>query len=284
MNHLTEELKEVAGEALWSSMIIFHQDFQKEAFPREKCFWTGLLDSWVFMRHRFFSGGSLTVKDLDAALADCSVPESAIKKPGAHTLLELDNVAFVYRNRCGRDGGTELLVSPHWKGMPFSRCAHSFIKIKGTAQDLAQYLIDWDRATPELQSTCYQTYDKAVRVKEEAADKEPVAREYLANLFKGEVPSCVVYHEIDYSWKEVFSIHLAIHDEGTPFWRIRDFEIPFDLRHLLKREHIQAFIDNHDLQFGTIEAVKDEDTGEIRAVPQYLPFTSENERLGLSDE
>ena len=79
-------------------------------------------------------------------------------------------------------------------------------------------------------------------------------------------------------------IRLVIHDDDTPFWRTRYFDIPYDSRELLRAEHIQTFIDDFGLQFGALGMVEDKETGKSLPIARYQPYMSETEKYGLLDE
>lgn len=254
-------------------------------WPPEDYWWFGLMHAWGFPWYRLEKGKSLSVSELNYALLDLDIQETEIKKSGAHTVLELDNIAFVYREKRYKDGSAVLKIAPHIKGVKFSKCGHSFINARGSALALAEYLIDIDRAIPALKAACLQAYNDGLRENRIREIKLETARVFLLDFFKGELPPSVVEYEIADSVPGAADlIRLVIHDEGTPFWRTRLFDIPFDCRELLQADGVQTFIDDFGLQFGALELFEDEDTGKKYPITRYRPYESETEKLGLLDE
>lgn len=254
-------------------------------WPPEDLWWFGLMHAWGFPFYRLFKENQLSVSELNNALFDLDVQETEIKKPGAHTVLELDNIAFVYREKRFKDGIKVLRVAPHMKGYGFNKCAHTFIDASESALSLAEYLINIDRAIPALKDACLQAYNDGLRENRIREIKLETARVFLLDFFKGELPPSVVDYEISDSTPGVMDIiQLVIHDEGTPFWRTRLFDIPFEFRHHLLPGHVQTFIEDHGLQFGRLELIEDDTTGEKIPVVSYRPYESETEREGLFDE
>jgi len=120
----------------------------------EDCFWHGVIAVWPCPWEFSRKGERVTVQDLNRALMELDVQEFEISKPGAYTFLELDNIAFVYRDRPFKCGMKLLEISPHIKGKPFRKCFHSFFCFKGSALAIAQFLIDFDREIPEMKAAC----------------------------------------------------------------------------------------------------------------------------------
>ncbi|MBO7544355.1 MAG: hypothetical protein J6T02_02095 [Bacteroidales bacterium] len=254
-------------------------------WPPEELWWFCLMNMWGFPWSRLAKGKPLPVSELNNALYVLDVQEPEIKKPGAHSILELDNIAFVYREKRFKNREPELIVAPHLKGKSFNECDHAFIEVRGSALDLAQYLIGIDRVVPALKTVCHQAYLDGLQEEQIREAELKTSQAFIMEFFKGELPPGVVGYEMaDTTPGAVDLIRLFIHDEGTPFWRTRIFDIPYAYKDYLKVEHIQRFIDDYGLQFGSLEIIKNEKTGEITPVVTYRPYVSENEKLGLLDE
>lgn len=111
------------------------------------------------------------------------------------------------------------------------------------------------------------------------------AKSFLMDFFKGKLPPNLVDYVIaDGTPGAADLIRLVIHDDDTPFWRTRYFDIPYDSRELLRAEHIQTFIDDFGLQFGALGMVEDKETGKSLPIARYQPYMSETEKYGLLDE
>ncbi len=253
-------------------------------WPPEDYWWFGLMHAWGFPWGRLSLGEPMSVSELNNVLYDLDVPIAEIKKTGAHTILKLDNIAFVYREKRYKDGRQVLKISPHIKGLGFNKCGHTFINARGSALALAEYLIEIDRSIPALKTTCVQAYNEGLRENRIREIKLETAKVFLLDFFKGELPPNVVEYQIaDSAPGAADLIRLVIHDDGTPFWRTRLFDIPYDCRELLQPDYIQTFIEDSGLQFGELELYEDEDTGEKIPIARYRPYESETEKKGLLD-
>ena len=254
-------------------------------WPPEDYWWFGLMHAWGFPWWRLDKGKPISISELNGALYDLDVQDTEIRKPGAHTILELDNIAFVYRERRFKDGSQVLKIAPHIKGLGFNKCGHTFINARGSALALAEYLIEIDRVIPALKTACVQAYNDGLRENRIREIKLETAKVFLHDFFKGELPPNIVEYEIaDSTPGAADLIRLVIHDEGTPFWRTRLFDIPYDCREFLQSDYVQTFIDDLGLQFGALELFEDEDTGEKFPIARYRPYESETEKEGLLDE
>ena len=146
--------------------------------------WWGLVHAWGSRWWRW-EGAPISVAALDRALAELGVRQTEISRRGAHTLLELDNLAFVYREKTYVDGRTVLKIAPHLKGKRFRECGHTFIDAAGSPLALAQYLLDVDRAVPELKAVSLDAYREGLRDRRIREIKLQTARAFLADFFRG---------------------------------------------------------------------------------------------------
>ncbi len=129
-------------------------------WPPEMYWWPGIQLAWV----RPFSPGircqALTVTLLNKSLIERGVPASSIKKLGAYTLLELDNIAFVYRDRQYKyENGPVLQISPHLLGCKFKECGHAFVSPNCSEDALAEYILMINRIIPATREACIAAYN-----------------------------------------------------------------------------------------------------------------------------
>ena len=254
-------------------------------WPPEDYWWFALIHIWASSWTRVRSGAPLSVRALNRALLDLGVGEKEIRKQGAHTYLELDNLAFVYREKTFKDGRMAFKIAPHLKGAAFGKCGHTFLDVRGSALELAQRLIETDRIIPDLKMVCARAYRKGLQEKQIREHRHETAGKFLEDFFHGALPAGVVQYEIaDSTPGAADLIRLVVHDEGTPFWRVRLFDIPYDIREFLQADYVQSFVEQPDLQFGALALFADDETGENIPVATYRPYESETERLGLLDE
>lgn len=279
-NFIKEEIINISTKAI---RVLMRTD-DLPLWPPEDYWWYGLMHAWGFPWYRSNEGKAPSVSELNNALYDLDVPETEISQPGAHTMLELDNIAFVYREKRYKYSNSVLKIAPHVKGEKYSKCGHSFINARGSALALAEYLIDIDRIIPALKTACLQAYYDGLREKRIREIKLETARVFLLDFFQGELPPTVVEYKIaDSTPGAADLIRLVIHDKDTPFWRTRLFDIPYDSRYQLQADGFQIFIDNPRLQSGALELFEDEGTGETVPITRYWPYESETEKDGLLD-
>lgn len=266
-----------------STILEFMRTHSLQEWRPEEYWWFGLIHAWGFPR-LFTEGSPITLQALNNALLDLEVSEECIRQSGAHTFLSLDNISFVYREKQNREGQSLLRIAPHIKGASFITCAHSFMNVRGSAYELAQYLIDVDNSIPSLKLVCADAYQEGLKEQKKRNEKLECAKSFLNSLFDGVIPSCIVGCEIADSIPGAADIiRLVIHDSGTPFWRTRSFDVPYDERLYLTCEHVRSFIEDSNIQFGKLEVFDNQETGERIPVIQLRPYVSEAERLGDLD-
>lgn len=122
--------------------------------------WPGIQLAWV---HPFFPGkhsNTLTSEQLSSSLIELGVPDSSVKRQGKHTLLELNNIAFVYCDKQYKyEPGPILLVSPHILGCKFKECGHAFVSPYCDPEALAAFMITIDLSVPAAQAACVDAYN-----------------------------------------------------------------------------------------------------------------------------
>ena len=75
-----------------------------------------------------------------------------------NTLLELDNISFVYRDKQYKYCGFVLQVSPHIPGKKFSECGHAFVNPKCSADELVTFMLAINESVPAVKLACIDAY------------------------------------------------------------------------------------------------------------------------------
>jgi hypothetical protein len=121
----------------------------------------GIQMAWI----RPFAPGScsstLTAAQLDKSLAAAGVPAAAIKRYGKLRTVELENIAFAYRDKRTRDGGYKLMISPYIPGN--GECRQTFVNPTGPADTLAAYMLTIDSCVPAARAACLEAYQIGLR-------------------------------------------------------------------------------------------------------------------------
>lgn len=239
-------------------------------WPPEDYWWFGLMHAWGFPWWRMDAGKPFSVSELNQALLELDVQETTIKTPGVHTVLELNNIAFVYREKRYKDGSAVLKIAPHVKGKKFSECGHSFLYARGSAHALAEYLIGLDRLIPSLRTACRQAYNDGLQERRIREIKYETAKFFLSDMYNGNLPSCIADFDIaDSTPGAADLIRILVRKEGEPMWRHRLFFIPYDIRNYLPADYIQSFADGESLNDADLELFEDVETGEIVPIIRY---------------
>lgn len=262
MINLVQNITAYAADSI-RSFVRFHSLPQ---WPAKDYWWFGLTHAWVgpLLPFRRECRRRLTVESLNGALAELDVAPDAISRRGAHTFLELDHIAFVYRVKQYKDGSRVFLIAPHLKGERFRDCAHSFIEVWCTELDLAQALIEIDRAVPALRTECEKAYYEAIQEKRIREIKLETARAFISDYFDGDVPEKIVSLQIaDSIPGAVDLIRVVAQDKGGTEPQIRMLDIPYDLRERLQKGYLETFLADPSLDFGTVAVRGD---GESAAV------------------
>ena len=123
--------------------------------------WPGIQLAWV---HPFWPGtrsDTLTAKQLSESLIELGVPASSIKKMGKHTLVELENIAFVYLEKQYKYAQRPTLqVSPHILGCKFKECGHAFVTPNCEPDALAAFILTIDLSVPAAKAACIDAYNE----------------------------------------------------------------------------------------------------------------------------
>lgn len=197
-------------------------------------FWTGLQLVWSNLSSYRFAGenwnGPLaTSDDLTTALLSYGIPQSSIRPFGAHTLVTLDNISYVYRIKHYKSDGNHLLVAPHITGRPFGKCGHSFIHPFSPLSDFAEAMIYLDKSVPDMKQACKTALVDAQAESAERAARTPVAESMLREIFSGVIPDNIRFH-VDGLHKpsdlDAVRVDIRYTNDG---WANYQVDIPLDL-------------------------------------------------------
>lgn len=147
-----------------------HPDFQ---WQPDSYWWSGIQLAWV----RPFKSGvwsTLTADLLNRTLLERGVPAESIKQSGKHTLLELDNIAFVYRDKQYKHDGPVLQVSPHILGMRFRECGHAFVNANCSADVLVTFMLAINESIPAAQAASLEAYHQGLKDRMERAIRQQI--------------------------------------------------------------------------------------------------------------
>lgn len=198
-------------------------------------FWTGLSSAWSNLKHRpldkgqSWNGPAATVDELTEALVGLGVPQSAIRRIGMHTMLTLDNISFVYRSVRFFNTGYHLMVSPHRKGVPLKKSAHTYVQPFYPLSDFAKLMLEFDRSIPEISEACVLALTDARKESTERAIKSKIAAVMVEDIFSGSIPDNVSYRvEGHNSPADLDVVRLTVYEPNAP-WLRHEVDIPLDL-------------------------------------------------------
>lgn len=162
-------------------------------------FWAGLQLVWSNLSsHRFaeesWNGPIAIADDLTTALLSQGVPQSSIRPFGAHTLVSLDNLSFVYRAKRYKGDGDHLIVAPHITGLSFGKCSHAFIHPFSPLSDFAEAMVYLDKSVPDMQKGCKAALADARTESAERSARTRIAESRLRDIFGGTIPDNIRFH------------------------------------------------------------------------------------------
>jgi hypothetical protein len=232
-------------------------------------FWTGLQLVWSNLSSCRLSGENwngpvATADDLTAALLSHGVSKSAILPFGAHTLVTLNNLSFVYHAKHYKSDGDHLLIAPHITGLPFNKCGHSFIHPYGPLSDFAEAMVYLDKSVPDMQQACRTALADAQTESTERAARTLVAETILREIFGGVIPDNIRFHVAGLrNPSDLDVIRVDIRYRDGKYGSNRQVDIPLDLPrecyHSLP-EMIQDLSDSESYHW-YIESFYDDETG-----------------------
>lgn len=248
-------------------------------WDRSDLAWIGLQGAWSnlqFLTHddgQRWNGPAATADDLTAELVRLGVPASAFSRSGAHTLLTLSNVSFVYRAKHYKNDGWHLLVAPHLTGVPFSKCGHTFVHPFDPLPEFAALMLELDRSVPALRNACADALTDARKESAERALKTRAAETLVSDLFGGEIPDNVRFHVDGLRHPyDLDVVRLEIAYTAAGGWTgTRTLDIPLDFpRGLLDKTLADMILDNDSTTPGLVELFRDDECGDIPII-RYSP-------------
>lgn len=261
--------------SLYRSFDIFKRPFNWDG---EVSFWNSLQGAWSNLSllncepEQCWNGPVATAQDLTHELIVLGVPASSIRPFGAHTLVTLDNISFVWRAKYYKTDGSHLLVAPHITGLPFGKCGHSFVHPFGPLSDFAGTMVAFDRAVPEIRRASLDAVNDALRESAERAIKTRSAESLMDEIFGGNVPDNVSFRVdgLRHPW-DLDIVRVEILDDGH-FSHMVD--IPLDLPRGCCRYLREMILERpgEDFTFALVEPFYDDENGE------WVPCLS-NERV-----
>ena len=237
--------------------------------------WNALQGAWSNLQFLTRGGGQCwngpvaTADDLSAELVRLGVPASAFSRSGAHTLVTLSNVSFVYRAKHYKSDGWHLLIAPHRTGVPFGKCGHTFIHPLDPLSGFAALMLELDRSVPAIQDACADALTDARKESTERAVKTRAAEALVSDLFGGEIPVGVRFrvdglrHPADLDVVRL-ETDVTVADGRTT---TRELNIPLDFpRELLDGRLLNMLVDGGDTAPALLEVYPDDEYGDIPVI------------------
>ena len=238
------------------------------AWSDESYYWLALQSVWSELHHYptldggDWNGLAATPDDLTAALRSQGVPESAFRPFGAHTLVTLDNLSFVYRAKRYKNG-PHLLVAPHITGLPYSQCGHTEVHPYDSLTGFAQTMVLLDQSVPSIREACTDALADGRKECAERAIKTPAAESLLKDIFGGTVPENVRFH-LDGLKRpgDLDIVRLEILDEPGGPWHAHVVDIPLDIpRDCLPQLAQLCLAPAGDMPHSRVDVLLDDETG-----------------------
>ena len=224
--------------------------------------WMGIQLAWV---KPFYlgCGKTPTADQLSESLAEHGVRPESIRKMGKHTLVELNNIAFVFREKQYKHSEPMLKVSPHIRGAKFSACGHAFVNAVCPVDELVAFMLAIDTSVPTVRAACADAFQDGLRERKEREIRQQIADAYLDNLFCGDIPreirSCTI---ADSTPGAMDLIRLKVGEPGVKL-PARTFDIPFSERDRLPgSDWVRQFISDTSILAAYLELFFDDETGE----------------------
>lgn len=241
--------------------------------------WNGLQGAWSNLQFltrgdgQRWNGPVATPDDLTAELVRLGVPVSAFSRSGAHTLLTLSNVSFVFRAKHYKRDGRHLLVAPHLTGVPFGKCGHTFVHPFGPLSEFAALMLELDRSVPAVRDACVDALTDARKESAERAVKTRTAETLVSDLFGGEIPDNVRYHVDGLRHpSDLDVVRLEIASTAASGWTgTRTLDIPLDFpRELLNKALADSILDDDNTAPALMEVFRDDECGDFPVIRYSL--------------
>ena len=230
-------------------------------------FWHGLQAAWSnlqFLSRRPSSpwnGPVATTSELTDALLANGVLSGAVRPFGAHVLVTLENISFVYRAKHYKADGSHLLVAPHITGLPFGKCGHTWVHPAAPLPDFAELMLWLDRSVPLVREACRDGVTDSARESAERAIKTKTAAVMLTEIFGGDIPDSVTFHVDGHRHPADLDIVRLDVRHGREPWETHRVDIPLDL----PRECFPLLPDllsDPGFPCALVESFTDDETGE----------------------
>ena len=164
MSNLSESIVRICAENTLSLMRS-HPDLH---WAQDSYWWPGIQLAWVRPFWPGVHSGTLTADQLNKRLIEFGIPADSIKKTGKHTMLVLDNISFVYRDKQYKYDGPVLQVSPHISGKKFGECGHAFVCPCCSADELVTFMLAINESVPAAQQASLDAYQDGLRERQNA--------------------------------------------------------------------------------------------------------------------
>ena len=266
--HLLNPFAHAAYESVRGLVRGNHAHGRLAGWSDESYFWIALQSVWSSLHHYAVSAGGdwnglpAGADELTAALRGLGVPGSAFRPFGAHTLVTLDNISFVYRAKRYRNG-PHLLVAPHVTGLPYSGCGHTEVHPYDSLPGFAQTMVLLDKSVPDMRDACAAAITDGRKECAERAIKTPAAEALLDGIFGGAVPRNVRFHLDGLARPgDLDIVRLEIRDEPDGPWHAHVVDIPLDLpRECLPLLAPLCLDPAGDMPHSRVEVLFDDETG-----------------------
>lgn len=241
--------------------------------------WNGLQGAWSNLQFltrgdgQRWNGPVATADDLTTELVRLGVPASTFSQSGAHTLLTLSNVSFVYRAKHYKRDGWHLLVAPHLTGVPFGKCGHTFVHPFGPLSEFAALMLELDRSVPAVRDACVDALTDARKESAERAVKTRTAETLVSDLFGGEIPDNVRYHVDGLRHpSDLDVVRLEIASTAASGWTgTRTLDIPLDFpREFLDKTLADSILDDDNTAPALMEVFRDDECGDFPVIRYSL--------------
>jgi len=213
-----------------------------------------------------WNGPVATADDLTSELVRLGVPDSAFSRSGAHTLLTLSNVSFVYRAKHYKNDGWHLLVAPHLTGVPFGKCGHTFVHPFDPLSGFASVMLELDRSVPAIRKACADALMDARKESTERAVRTRTAEALVSDLFGGEIPDNIRYHVDGLRHPaDLDVVRLEIAHTAADGWTgRRTLDIPLDFpRKLLDKVLADRIMNDDNTTPAFLDVLRDDGDGDI---------------------
>lgn len=258
------------------SLIRSHSDLQ---WPADSYWWPGIQLAWAqYFWPETLGNNTVTTDQLHKKLFESGVPIESIKKSGKHTMLVLDNISFVYRDKKYKGVGPQLQVSPQMPGKKYNECGHSFVQPMCSADDLVTFMLAINESIPDAKTATLDAYHAGLRERKEREILQQVANEYVNRLFDGDIPGEIISCTIADSTPGAMDlIRLTIRDKDAKWSSKRTLDIPFSERDKITcPDQIRYFILDSELHNAIIEIFVDDESGDsVPILRNTTPFNNE---------